>query len=109
MLDFFKLLFGCPMLIPSAKSWSTRGASHQPVFMGSCLAIGHTCLPCLPSGGVGLACVLCPLMIGLMRNDGSVDVFLHGQHGFSSAGSCCYSKEWLRNSRTKLCCMATVK
>ena len=29
-------------------------------------------------------------MIGLMRNDGSVDVFLHGQYGFSSVGSCCF-------------------
>ena len=34
----------------SAKSWSTRGASHQPAFMSSCLTISHTCLPCLPSG-----------------------------------------------------------
>ena len=37
------------MLIASAKSWSTRGASHQPAFMGSCLTIDHACLPCLPS------------------------------------------------------------
>ena len=34
----------------SAKSRSVRGASHQPAFMSSCLAIIHTCLPCLPSG-----------------------------------------------------------
>ena len=27
--------------IASAKSWSLRGASHQPAFMGSCLTIGH--------------------------------------------------------------------
>ena len=40
------------MLIASAKSRSVRGASHQPAFMSSCLTIGHTCLPCLPSGGV---------------------------------------------------------
>ena len=97
------------MLIPSAKSRSARGGSHQSVFMGSCLAISHTCLPCLPSGRVSPTCVLCPLMIGLMRNDSSVDVFLHGQYGFSSVGSCCYSREWLWNSRTKLCCMATGK
>ena len=44
-----------------------------------CVAVSHMCLPCLPSGRrVSPACVLCPLMIGLMRNDGSVDVFLHG-------------------------------
>ena len=29
--------------IALAKSWSVRGASHQPVFMGSCLTIGHMC------------------------------------------------------------------
>ena len=29
--------------IASAKSRSVRGASHQPVFMGSCLTIGHMC------------------------------------------------------------------
>ena len=63
------------MLIASAKFRSARGASHQPVFMGSCLAISHTCLPCLPSGRVSPTCFLCPLMIGLMRNDGSVNVF----------------------------------
>ena len=63
------------MLIASAKSQSARGASHQPVFMGSCLAISHTCLPCLPSGRISPTCVLCSLMIGLMRNDGSVDIF----------------------------------
>ena len=31
---------------------SARGASHQPAFMGSCLSISHTCLPCLPSRSV---------------------------------------------------------
>ena len=29
------------MWIASAKSWSVRGESHQPAFMGSCLTIGH--------------------------------------------------------------------
>ena len=38
------------MLISSAKSRSARGAAHHPAFMISCLAISHTCLPCLPSG-----------------------------------------------------------
>ena len=44
-----------------------------------CVAVSHICLPCLPSGRrVGPACILCPLMIGLMHNNGSVDVFLYG-------------------------------
>ena len=34
------------MRIASAKPRSVRGASHQPAFMGSCLTISHTCLPC---------------------------------------------------------------
>ena len=61
------------MLIASAKSQSMRGAFHQPVFMGSCLTISHTCLPFLPSGRVS-PCLLCPLMIGVMHNGGSVNV-----------------------------------
>ena len=82
------------MLIASAKSWITRGASHQPVFMGSCLTISPF--------------VLCPYMIGLMHNGGSVDV-LFAWYGFSSVGSYCYSSEWLWNTRAKICCMASGK
>ena len=64
------------MLIASAKSRSVRGTSHQPVFMGSCLAISHTCLSFLLSGRrVSSTCVLRPLMIWLMRNDGFVCIF----------------------------------
>ena len=37
------------MRIASANSWSVRGVSHQPAFMGSCLTIGHMYWPCLPS------------------------------------------------------------
>ena len=48
-------------------------ASYQSVFMGSCLTISHTYLPFLPSRRVS-PCVLCPFMIGLMHNGGSVDV-----------------------------------
>ena len=76
--------------------------------MGSYLTISHTCLACLPSGRVS-PCVLCPLMIELMRNGGSVDVFLHGEYGFSSVGNYCYSREWLWNSRAEVCCMALGK
>ena len=36
------------MLIASAESWSVRGASHQPIFMGDWLTICHTYLPCWP-------------------------------------------------------------
>ena len=50
-------LQGFGKLIASAKSRRTRGSSHQPVFMGSCQAISHTCLPCLPSGRIGPTCV----------------------------------------------------
>ena len=53
------------MMVASVKSRSVRGASHQPVFMGSCLAISHTCLPCLPSGRISPTCVLCPLSTSL--------------------------------------------
>ena len=63
------------MLTASAKFQNAKGASHQPVFMGSCLAISHANLPCQQSGRVSPTCVLCPFMIGLMCNDGSVDVF----------------------------------
>ena len=36
------------MWIAPAESRSVRGASHQPIFMGDCLTICHTYLPCLP-------------------------------------------------------------
>ena len=97
------------MLIASAESRSVGGASHQQVFMSSCLAISHTCLASLPSGRVTPTCVLYPLMIGMMLNDGFVVVFLHDQYGFSSVGSCYYSREWFWNSRTKLCSMVSGK
>ena len=38
------------MVIALAKSRRAREASHQTAYMGSCLTISHTCLPCLPSG-----------------------------------------------------------
>ena len=38
------------MLIVWAKSGGARRGSHQPGFMGSCLAISHSCLLCLTSG-----------------------------------------------------------
>ena len=44
-----KKLFSFTLLIASAKSWSARGASHEPTFMIGCLTISHTCLPCLPN------------------------------------------------------------
>ena len=80
------------MLIALAKFQSVRVASHQPTCMGSYLAISHTCLPCPPSGRISPACVLLPLMIRLMRNDGSVEIFV-GQYDFISVGSCCCSRE----------------
>ena len=71
LFNYFEVL-----LIASAEFQSVRGASHQPVFTGSRLAISHTCLPCLPSGRISPTCVLPPLMIGLIHNGGSVDVLL---------------------------------
>ena len=49
------------------------------------------------------------LTIGLMRNGGSIDVFLHREYGCSSAASYCNSRECLWNSRAKLCCIASGK
>ena len=85
-----------------------RGASHQSVFMGSCLTISHMCLSFLPSRRVSL-CVLCPLMIGLMHNGGSVDVLFACEYGYCSVESYCYSREWLWNARATICCMASGK
>ena len=36
----------CEVRIGLAESRSVRGASHQPIFMGDCLTICHTYLPC---------------------------------------------------------------
>ena len=69
------------MVIASAKSQSLRGASHQPALMVSFLTIGHTCLPCLPSGMVS-----------------------HCFPGFTEVGSSCHSRKWVWSSRPKLCC-----
>ena len=92
------------MLIASAKAQSTRGASHQPVFMG----IRHTCLPFLPSRRVS-HCVLCPLMIGLMHNGGTVDVLFTCEYGYYCVESYCYPREWLWNATSKICCIASGK
>ena len=47
-----------------------------------------------------VTCVLCPFW----ANGGSADVSsMHSESGFSSMGSWCYCREWLWNSRTKLC------
>ena len=82
---FFQTL-NVVMLTASAKSWSMRGASHQPAAMVSCLTIRHACLPCLPNGRVS-----------------------HCVPGFTEVKSCCYSRKWVWSSRTKLCCMASGK
>ena len=82
---FFQIL-NVVMLIPLAKSWGTRGASHQPAVMVSCLTIRHMCFPCLPSGRVS-----------------------HCVPGFTEVGSYCYSRKWVWSSRKKLCCMASRK
>ena len=42
------LLKAVAVSIASAESRSVRRASHQSIFMGDCLTICHTYLPCLP-------------------------------------------------------------
>ena len=96
------------MLIASAKSWSMRGASHQPAFMSSHLTISHTFyLPYLPSAWGVLIDVPWSLMIGPM-----VAPLAHflGMVWFQVyGGSQCYSKEWVWNSRTELCWKVVAK
>ena len=67
----------------TAKSWITRGQSHQPAFMGSCVTLSQMCLPCAPSRLVSL-CVLCLLIIGLMVV--LLTLFWAGDYGFSTLG-----------------------
>ena len=78
------------MRIASAKSRSVRGASHQPVLMGSCLTISHTCLTCLPSRSVKSLYSTTPYN---WTGGGSVDVFFNGEYGFTSMRSRYYSTE----------------
>ena len=60
-----------------------RGASHQPAYMGNCLTIWQTCLPCPPSGRVS-PCIPCPLIIGLMVV--LLTFFGCDEYGFSTVG-----------------------
>ena len=84
-----------------------EGTSHQPAFMDSCLTIIHTCLPCLPNRWVN-PCFLSPrLWLGWWWLYWRF--FPHGEYGFSSKVSWCYSREWVWSSRTKLCCIASGK
>ena len=105
---FISLIFKC-MLIASAKSWNARGASHQPVFMGSCMAISPRVCPVYLVEEFVLLVFCVPFWLGWCVRMFLLTFFLHGQYGFSSVGSCCYSREWFWNSRTKLRCMATAK
>ena len=53
----YKKLFAFGIIyVALAKSWSARGASQQPAFMGSCLTNNHTRLGCLLSRGVSPEC-----------------------------------------------------
>ena len=78
------------ILIASGKSRSTRGASHQLAFRGSCLTIMRMCLPYLPNRLVS-PCILRPLLIRLM---GLLTFFSNVEYDFSSMESCCYFREW---------------
>ena len=92
------------MKIASAKSQSTRGACHQPTFMGNNLTISETCLLFIRSRWLN---VLKPLMIGLMVV--LLMLFLDGEYGFTSIRSWCYSRECIWNLRIRLCCIASAK
>ena len=52
--------------IASTRSGSMRGTFHQPAFMGSCLTISHTCLPCLLGRHVS-PCVLGVIEVRMLR------------------------------------------
>ena len=62
--EWANVFLGAQLLIASAKSRSTRGASHQSAFMGGCLTISHTCFPGLPSGRVS------PCTFGVIEGSG---------------------------------------
>ena len=47
-------IINTPCRLLTAKSWSARGACHQPAFMGICPTICQMCLPCPPSGQIRL-------------------------------------------------------
>ena len=94
------------LLIALANSRRSRGASHQPTFMRSCLTTSHTCLSCLPSRWVR-PCFLCLHMIGLT---GVLLLFFsHGESGISSMGGSPCFREWVWNSQIKLYCVASEK
>ena len=54
-------------------------------YMGGCLTICQTCLPCPPSGCVN-HCFLCPLMNGLIALFCLLTFFWCGEYGFSTVG-----------------------
>ena len=68
------------MRIALAKFRSARRASHQPVFMSSCLTISHACLPDLTSAWVS-PCVPCVFYSGTRWND-PVSIFVWCQKIF---------------------------
>ena len=93
-----------------------EGASQQPALMGSCLTMeSHMESHAVTCGSpVYLVvdesrprpCVLWPLMIGLML---VLLTFFDMVSMVFSIVSWCYSREWVWNLRTKLCCIASVK
>ena len=76
-----------------------RGASHQPAFMGSCLTISHTCLPCPPV-------FYAPLL--MVRNGGSVDVWIASAKSQSARGASqqlAFMGSWQTISHTCFSCL----
>ena len=107
---------GCPLLIFFIFSFfffliffiAPRGASHQPIFIGSCLTISHMCLSFLPIEELVLV-FYDPLWLGLCIMVVLSMFYFHGEYGYSSVGSYCHSREWLWNTKAKICCMASRK
>ena len=91
-------------LIPCWLFWLNTGVwrehlTSQLSWVAVWLLVTRVCSVYLPSRWV-IPCALCSLMIGLMV---VVLRFLpHVENGFSSVGTCCHSREWVRNSRTNI-------
>ena len=64
-----------------------------------------TCVCCVYQVGELVLVFYDPLWLGQMVV--LLTFFTHDEYDFSSMESWCYIREWLRNLRTKLCCIAS--
>ena len=93
-LEFLSLI----LQIASAKSRSSRGASHQPADMGRRLLVTRICPVFLVDEFS--PCVLWPLLIELMVVP--LDAPLDDEYHFPSIGGWYYPRVWVWHSRAKL-------